>query len=183
MRRRHKDKHNTDSVSDMSSNDSASILSSASQNSTHSRRSASLQSLHSQSHQYPKDTIIVRIDKHLHYSISSLSPYHKGASLSRKSTNISISRPIKTNDLMYSNKQSFQLERPNSAFEIERMFRELLEKLNFKSLPPQATREMLNYDIDRKWMMIEQDARAEYDRQQRYARAQNIFCQKNTPKY
>lgn len=176
MRRRHKDKHNTDSVSDMSSNDSASILSSASQNSTHSRRLASLQSLHSQSHQYPQGHNNSSHRQASTYSISSLSPYDKGASLSRKSTNISISRPIKTNDSnVFPIKQSFQLERPNSAFEIERMFRELLEKLNFKSLPPQATREMLNYDIDRKWMMIEQDARAEYDRQQRYARAQNIF--------
>ena len=62
------------------------------------------------------------------------------------------------------------------------MFRELLEKLNFKSLPPQATRE-INYDIDRKWMMIEQDARAEYDDNNVMLELKIFFCQKNTPKY
>lgn len=91
--------------------------------------------------------------------------------LSRMSTNISLSS--KTNRGSTDGVEKFHLERPSSAFEIDKMFQAMLEKLNFKSLPPQATRDLLNYDTDRKWMMIEQDRRAEYERQLRYVHKAN----------
>lgn len=199
--RRSKDKHSTnESLSEISSlNDTESIISSNSTNSRNSKRltmtsshPSSIRSSILPSAQYNAShgnpaTNSTSHNRHVSTSSSAtLNPYDKSSNpLSRKTTNISISRPIKTNDASINTfkRSSFQLERPNSAFEIERMFKELLEKLNFKSLPPQATREMLNYDIERKWMMIEQDARADFDRQQRYAKQQNSFLPEEYAKW
>ncbi|KAL6450998.1 BNI1 Formin BNI1 [Candida maltosa Xu316] len=189
--------NNNDSLSDISStNDNESILSSATHSSGHStsnnRRLNSTHSLHSQPpQQQPPYAASIRSSSSAASSHSNATAQHNrqyskstSHSLSRKATNLSISKPIlkssttgNNNDMAYlNNRSSFISNRPSSAFEIDRMFRELLEKLNFKSLPPAAARDMLNYDTDRKWMMIEQDQRAEYDRQQRYAtKSQNSF--------
>lgn len=111
------------------------------------------------------------------YSISTVSnPYETKTSrqpnnLSRKSTTTSIiSKPslslANANDPM-SNVGGFTLEKPSLPMEIDRMFRELMEKRDFKSLPPQAKQEMNRYNPDKKWMLIYQDALAEYKKQER----------------
>ncbi|RLV93413.1 Formin BNI1 [Spathaspora sp. JA1] len=83
-----------------------------------------------------------------------------------------ISRPSKTaNELTLPQSTGFVLERPDSIYEIDRMFKELMEKRDFKSLPPQAKQEMVNYTPDKKWMLIYQDRYAEYTRQERSARS------------
>lgn len=99
--------------------------------------------------------------------------YTGGSTLSRKSTASSIiSRPslslASTNEtLTSSNMNGFSLERPSSVYEIDHMFRRLMDKRDFKSLPPQAKQEMVNYNPDKKWMLIYQDALTEYKRQER----------------
>ncbi|KAI5966773.1 uncharacterized protein KGF55_000182 [Candida pseudojiufengensis] len=262
--RRHKDKdkekernpsissnlHQTnESISDLSSNDSASILSSGTQKSQHSKRSnhqpQTSQSSNQYQHQhhyqhYPTNTSQPSVllsqqslpqqqppqfppprsssiptqvipspnnRKSSTYSMATIgqdnkTPYNPydtptqlsrqqsnyntpSNSLSRKSTNLSINSLTKSNNRSSSdnnsnnnNQQSqppgiFKLERPSSAFEIDRMFKEFLDKINSKSLPPKALREMLNYDTDRKWMMIEQDQRADYERSIRSVKNNN----------
>lgn len=53
------------------------------------------------------------------------------------------------------------LQRPANSMEIERMFRELMDRRDFRSLPPLARQEMLAYGVDKKWMLIHQDALSE----------------------
>ena len=110
------------------------------------------------------------------YSISTVSnPYDmktsaRNGALSRKSTTSSIiSKPSisLTNAHQTTNAGGFTLERPSLVYEIDRMFRELMEKRDFKSLPPQAKQEMLHYNPDKKWMLIYQDALTEYKRHER----------------
>jgi cytokinesis protein len=117
------------------------------------------------------------------YSISTISnaqempqqKSRKSSMVSRKPTNSSvISGPSifsKSQDGdSNSNTNSltgFNLERPNSNYEIDRMFRTLMERRDFKSLPILAKQEMINYHSDKKWMLIYQDALSEYQRQQK----------------
>ncbi|RKP30923.1 actin-binding FH2, partial [Metschnikowia bicuspidata] len=51
--------------------------------------------------------------------------------------------------------------RPANPLEVERMFRELMGRRDFRSLPPMARQEMVNYSFDKKWMLIYQDALSE----------------------
>lgn len=209
LRKRDKDK--TDSSSELSSVDSASILSGGSGN---GRRNASNSSIvpnsqitssnhsrHASTYSIstansvppnPYDTKTARSDnKSGRSSTSSMSTltnvnsslnrtssgatfngYTGGAGLSRKSTATSIiSRPSlsipSTIDTISNDPKGFHLEKPSSLLEIERMFRELMEKRDFKSLPPQARQEMSNYTADKKWMLIYQDALTEYKRHER----------------
>ncbi|KAI5969336.1 hypothetical protein CANMA_001656 [Candida margitis] len=236
--KRHRDKerplhhqhHTNESLSDVSSTDTASILSAGTQHSSNSRRSSQnpyqqqlqfqqsqysqqpAHSHHSSQHSLPQQqqqhnshfpparsasaaypssqpTSSPHNRKSSVYSVSTMgtekvasNPYDTPTQLSRQqtnatastnllsrmSTNISLNSAIKPTRSSTDGYEKFHLERPSSAFEIDRMFKDMLEKINFKSLPPQATRDLLNYDTDRKWMMIEQDRRAEYERQLRY---------------
>lgn len=52
-------------------------------------------------------------------------------------------------------------QRPSNPMEVERMFRELMDRRDFRSLPQQARQEMMNYSVDKKWMLIYQDALSE----------------------
>lgn len=52
-------------------------------------------------------------------------------------------------------------QRPSNPMEVERMFRELMDRRDFRSLPQQARQEMMNYSVDKKWMLIHQDALSE----------------------
>lgn len=51
--------------------------------------------------------------------------------------------------------------RPQNPVEVERMFRELMDRRDFRSLPPQARQEMMSYGVDKKWMLVYQDALSE----------------------
>lgn len=59
----------------------------------------------------------------------------------------------------------FELERPDDPDEISAMFQEVMETRDFQSLPEKARREMLNYSIDRKWMLIRQQKLTEFKKQ------------------
>lgn len=98
-------------------------------------------------------------------------------SLSRKSTHSSliskpsllISNPHPSHDStsLSNNISGFYLERPDLNIQIDRMFRDLMEKRDFKSLPPQAKQEMINYNPDKKWMLIYQDKLSEFKKFER----------------
>lgn len=62
------------------------------------------------------------------------------------------------------------LEKPTLAIEIDRRFRELMDKRDFKSLPPQAKQEMMNYGPEKKWMLVYQDALTEHAKHERGGR-------------
>ncbi|KAK9373598.1 uncharacterized protein V1513DRAFT_402661 [Lipomyces chichibuensis] len=55
----------------------------------------------------------------------------------------------------------FMLEKPKNDATVDRMFQELMNKRDFKSLPQQARQQMLNYSTAKKWMLIRQDALTE----------------------
>lgn len=59
----------------------------------------------------------------------------------------------------------FELERPDNPDEISSMFQEVMETRDFQSLPEKARKEMLNYSIDRKWMLIRQQKLTEFKKQ------------------
>lgn len=54
-----------------------------------------------------------------------------------------------------------QIQRPSNPMDIERMFCELMDRRDFRSLPPAARQEMLGYSVDKKWMLVYQDALSE----------------------
>lgn len=92
--------------------------------------------------------------------------------LSRKGTNVSLRSAMTSNSLseessnQLANPQAqIALQRPSNPLEIERMFRELMDRRDFRSLPPQARQEMLNYGVDKKWMLVYQDALSEHNKQ------------------
>lgn len=87
-------------------------------------------------------------------------------SLSRKSTTLlqATLRPASTRgeDIAPSASATAPaIARPANPLEVERMFRELMDRRDFRSLPPQARQEMLNYGVDKKWMLVYQDALSE----------------------
>ena len=109
------------------------------------------------------------------------------SSVSRKGSHSSvISRPslslTNTNDTLTNGSASagFVLEKPNLVYEIDRMFRDLMDKRDFRSLPPQAKQEMINYNPDKKWMLIYQDALTEH---KRYERLMNNKEESATPEF
>ncbi|GMM36158.1 formin [Saccharomycopsis crataegensis] len=65
------------------------------------------------------------------------------------------------------NATDFQLKMPEDPAEIERRFKELMAKRDFKSLPQKAKDEMHNYSPAKKWMLIYQDALGDYQKQER----------------
>lgn len=188
--RKSKDKtaNNThDSLSDISSADTNSILSSGSGAVSYS----SSKRHNSSSHLTKLTSTIVpspqvtgsNFSRHAStYSISTVpnlydakSVRSNGSGISRKPTSSSIiSRPsislVSTNEVLSGSNGTFLLERPELVFEIDRMFRELMDKRDFRSLPPQAKLEMINYSPDKKWMLIYQDALTEFKKQERSVR-------------
>ncbi|KAL6018114.1 hypothetical protein ACI3LY_001408 [Candidozyma auris] len=88
--------------------------------------------------------------------------------LSRKATGSSLfSRPsisTSASEDVAKDDSGLTLRKPQNPVEIERMFRDLMEKRDFKSLPSQARQEMLNYSIDKKWMLVQQDAIHEHSK-------------------
>lgn len=176
-----------DSYSDNSSFDSSSILSGGTGNISHnSKRHNSVVSNDKTGTNIVPTSQITNSNHSRHastYSISTVSnPYETKTSrsvhnnaLSRKPTGSSmISRPsislASANEATSNGVNGFALERPELVYEIDRMFRELMDKRDFKSLPPQAKQEMNNYSPDKKWMLIYQDALTEYKRQERVVR-------------
>lgn len=83
----------------------------------------------------------------------------RGSSLAllRKGTNQLIRPPVEEPAT-----GSFTLQRPKNAADVERMFRELMDRRDFRSLPLQARQEMLGYGMDKKWMLVYQDALSEH---------------------
>ncbi|OBA23051.1 hypothetical protein METBIDRAFT_35441 [Metschnikowia bicuspidata var. bicuspidata NRRL YB-4993] len=67
------------------------------------------------------------------------------------------------------------LKRPKNPVDIERMFRELMDRRDFRSLPPAARQEMLSYGVDKKWMLIYQDALSEHNKLQKKSNATPEF--------
>jgi cytokinesis protein len=61
----------------------------------------------------------------------------------------------------------FVLEQPKENWEIDEMFNELMTKRDFKSLPEAAKQQMKDYPVQKKWMLIYQDALSEYKKQER----------------
>lgn len=61
----------------------------------------------------------------------------------------------------------FELEQPDDDREILRLFDELMKKRDFDNLPEVARREMLNYPIQKKWMLVYQDKLADHKKQKR----------------
>lgn len=66
------------------------------------------------------------------------------------------------------NQLSVVLEKPSLNIEIDRMFRELMERRDFRSLPAQAKQEMINYSSDKKWMLVYQDLLHEQNKRQKH---------------
>lgn len=65
-------------------------------------------------------------------------------------------------DVKEDQEADFALSRPANPMDIERMFRLLMERRNFRLLPPAARQEMLGYSLDKKWMLVYQDALGEH---------------------
>lgn len=59
----------------------------------------------------------------------------------------------------------FELERPDDPAVIERMFAEVMQTREFEKIPERARVEMLNYSVERKWMLIRQQKITEFKRQ------------------
>ncbi|CUM46224.1 uncharacterized protein AC631_00039 [Debaryomyces fabryi] len=176
-----------ESYSDTSSFDSSSILSGGTGNISHNnKRHNSVVSTNKSNTNIVPTPQVTNSNHSRHastYSISTVSnPYETKTSrsvhnnaLSRKPTGSSmISKPslslANANETSNNGANGFVLERPDLVYEIDRMFRDLMDKRDFKSLPPQAKQEMNNYSPDKKWMLIYQDALTEYKRQERAVR-------------
>ncbi|CUS24327.1 LAQU0S15e02014g1_1 [Lachancea quebecensis] len=92
-----------------------------------------------------------------------------GAKLSRQQTNQSLSSASIFSQGSFSNLSKFvgpdgtvRLERPRDPKEIEELFEEVLYKRNvYQSLPASAQRELNNYDLEKKWLMVRQDLQSE----------------------
>lgn len=85
--------------------------------------------------------------------------------LSRKATGLSLfSRPSLSTSTTNDEAATDLLRKPQNPVEIERMFRDLMEKRDFRSLPQLARQEMLNYSVDKKWMLVQQDALHEHSK-------------------
>ncbi|KAK9448642.1 uncharacterized protein V1518DRAFT_405912 [Limtongia smithiae] len=56
----------------------------------------------------------------------------------------------------------FVLERPKNDAKIHQMFLDLMNRRDFKNLPPQARQQMLEYSPQKKWMLIYQDKLTEH---------------------
>lgn len=102
--------------------------------------------------------------------------------LSRKSTNQTLraSATIAEDPVLPGSSSNgvipgFSLQRPSNPLEVERMFRELMDRRDFRSLPSQARQEMLNYSLDKKWMLVYQDALSEYNKQSKKTKASPEF--------
>lgn len=87
----------------------------------------------------------------------------KKSTLQRITTNTSIMSNSSTAPLG----QDFVLEQPKESWEIDEMFNELMTKRDFKSLPEAAKKQMKEYPISKKWMLIYQDALSERKKQER----------------
>lgn len=117
----------------------------------------------------PKENLRTSLDKSTTRTSSFSGPT---LALSRKGTNVSL-RLTMTSNLLAEEGASAQnslqtpiaLQRPSNPLEIERMFRELMDRRDFRSLPPQARQEMLTYGVDKKWMLVYQDALSEHHKQ------------------
>lgn len=80
-----------------------------------------------------------------------------------------LAAPVASPDL------EFFLEKPALTYDIEHMFRLLMEKRDFRLLPEAAKREMASYNPDKKWMLIYQDALTEHKRRALTVAAHNLL--------
>lgn len=63
------------------------------------------------------------------------------------------------------NDGTLKLERPENVEEIDGLFMDLLIKRNvFDTVSPQDQKDMLNYPIEKKWLMVKQDLQSEFKR-------------------
>lgn len=154
--------------SDVSSIDSASIMSGSSR-----RQNSLVKTQTNRSNVSIIPSTLIISSNHLrnastysfHAPTSQLPQPRLSKSMSRKQSHIS--KPvINTNPEPMAPVNGFSLDKP-SNIEIERQFRELMERRDFKSLPPAAKQEMVNFSLDKKWMLIYQDRLHEYKKQER----------------
>lgn len=88
----------------------------------------------------------------------------KKSALQRIHTNASV---ISSASISTGVGQDFVLEQPKESWEIDEMFNELMTKRDFKSLPEAAKKQMKEYPVSKKWMLIYQDALSERKKQER----------------
>lgn len=69
--------------------------------------------------------------------------------------------------------KEFHLEKPKDERVIEKMFIELMNLRDFRSLPEQAKRQMQAYPASKKWTLIYQDRLSEWQNEQRKIDARN----------
>jgi len=91
-------------------------------------------------------------------------PNKKQSALQRIHTNTSV---MSTSSSLGVGMNDFVLEQPKDNWEIDEMFNELMTKRDFKSLPDAAKKQMKEYPISKKWMLIYQDALSEKKKQER----------------
>lgn len=86
--------------------------------------------------------------------------------LMRKSTNtlVTLRTSAAPSQTLATAGGSSAVSRPSNPLEIERMFRDLMDKRDFRLLPPAARQEMMNYSVDKKWMLVHQDALSEQNK-------------------
>ena len=95
----------------------------------------------------------------------------RGGSVSSSMTISALKTPLLTD----TEPAGVAIRRPQNPMEVERMFRELMDRRDFRLLPPQARQEMLLYGVDKKWMLIYQDALSEQTKLQKKAAATPEF--------
>lgn len=106
------------------------------------------------SHEVPASTI----NQHISYPIN---PSVRSSLYSTAEEGTGATKPSKPSE--------FHLERPADDAVIEQMFNDLINKRDFKSLPEKVIKDMLQYDISKKWMLIYQDALTEFQNEKRRA--------------
>lgn len=102
------------------------------------------------------------------------SGYFKQAPISAPSKIANMSNLLCTNSLVSGSHTGFYLEKPKLDEQIEAMYQNLMNKRDFKSLPNKATEEMNNYNAEKKWMLIYQDALSEFKKKERLAHNKDL---------
>ncbi|GMM31619.1 formin [Martiniozyma asiatica (nom. inval.)] len=108
-----------------------------------------------------QDSQLSRMSTNVSYASNQGSVYSLSSSHTKKISNFPGYRKAHRHTIS----NEFEIEQPTDPEEIDRMFREVLETRDFQSLPEKARYEMLDYSIDRKWMLIRQQKLTEYKKQ------------------
>lgn len=176
--RRHQSLNLSKTNTNRSTNNSINIIpTSQITNSNHSRNASTYSFQSNNSNPYDTKTLrsIHPTQTNQSHNHPSNHSHSQSNHLTRKQTNSSmiskpsliISNPQGSNDTLTSGITGFNINKPDLKLEIDKLFKQLMEKRDFKSLPSQAKQEMINYNPDKKWMLIYQDKLSEFKRQER----------------